>query len=295
MFGIYFGKYLQDIGVISTEIYEKLIEKCRNERIELGVIAVNEGMMIDAQADEVNFLQTMQDMKFGDVAVSMNYLSREQLDALLRKQGNGYLRFVQLLMDEKILTLDEIQEHLNNFRKREKLTIAEIEAIKQENVGGIIRAYLKNVEASEEAKEYLSLVGRNMVRFVDNQVRFESCSVSDIYTGKFLALQQLSGDINFLVGLGDTGIRMIAEEYCEEDFYEIDEECLDAVCEFMNVTNGEYASKMSELGKDVNLGVPQMFDDYTTIQAENILLLPCYLFGERVDLILCESGKWDIG
>ena len=43
MFDVYFGKYLQDIGVISKEDYLDIIEANRKNRVRLGIIAVSEG------------------------------------------------------------------------------------------------------------------------------------------------------------------------------------------------------------------------------------------------------------
>ena len=294
MFGVYFGKYLTDIGVLTPDTYSEIIEKCRNNRIEVGVLAVNEGMLIDAQANEVNFLQTMHDMKFGDIALSMNYLTEEQLEELLKKQGNGYLQFVQLLTDEGILTLDEIQEHLNNFRKNEKLTIAELDALKRADVDMVVSAYIKSANVSDLVKEYLCLLGRNLIRFVDNRVRFEACNITDSYTAKCMILQEMTGDTRILAGIADTGITVVAEEYCEEDFYEIDEDCLDAAGEFLNVTNGEFLTKLSSNGTHMDLKLHGMYNTYTTIEAKDILILPCYLFGERMDIIVCEGGRWEI-
>ena len=69
MFGVYFGKYLQDIGVLTEEQYEDIIETSRHARVKMGLLAVSEGYMTEAQAEEVNRLQAMQDARFGDIAV----------------------------------------------------------------------------------------------------------------------------------------------------------------------------------------------------------------------------------
>ncbi len=294
MFGVYFGKYLEDIGVISHETYQDIIDQCRNSKVELGVLAVEEGMMIDAQADEVNFLQTMQDMKFGDIAISMNYITPEQLDVLLKKQGNGYMRFVRILLDNGILSLDEIEKHLEDFRENEKYDVEELEGLKRSDIETVVGAYLKNVDLNDMERSYFRLMARNLVRFVDKHVRFEMCTECDTYTARFLISQALTGDHNLLCGLADIGVAVIAEEYCEEDFFEINEDCLDAACEYLNVTDGTFLSQLSEEGVDMDLQLPQFYTDYVTLHAKKMFVLPCYLYGERADIILCADGKWEI-
>ncbi|MBQ8923279.1 MAG: chemotaxis protein CheY, partial [Lachnospiraceae bacterium] len=70
MFDVYFGKYLQDIGVLTSEQYNDIIEANRVNRVKLGLIAVNDGLMTKEQAEEVNRIQAQQDARFGDIAVS---------------------------------------------------------------------------------------------------------------------------------------------------------------------------------------------------------------------------------
>ena len=115
MFGVYFGKYLQDIGVLDEQQYLDIIESSRTARVKMGLLAVNEGYMTTKQADEVNQLQAMMDARFGDIAVSKGYLTEDQVSSLLKKQGDSYLLFVQALVERKLLSLEEIQKHLNHM------------------------------------------------------------------------------------------------------------------------------------------------------------------------------------
>ena len=97
MFGIYFGKYLQDKEVITAEQYQELLEEIKSTRLRLGLLAVVNEMMTEAQAEEVNQLQQVQDRRFGDSAVDKGYLTEEQVSSLLKMQGDQYLLFVQAL------------------------------------------------------------------------------------------------------------------------------------------------------------------------------------------------------
>lgn len=93
MFGVYFGKYLQDVGVLTENQYHDIIETSRTARLKMGTIAVNEGYMTEEQAEEVNTLQSMRDARFGDIAIEKGYLTDEQLMKLLKKTGR-FLSFI---------------------------------------------------------------------------------------------------------------------------------------------------------------------------------------------------------
>ena len=82
MLGVYFGKYLQDVGVLTNEQYLGIIEDSKTARVKMGLLAVNEGFMTPAQAEEVNQLQAQQDARFGDIAVAKGYLTDAQVGTL---------------------------------------------------------------------------------------------------------------------------------------------------------------------------------------------------------------------
>ena len=51
MFGVYFGKYLEDVGVLTHEQYMEIVEASRTARVKMGLLAVSEGLMTKEQAD----------------------------------------------------------------------------------------------------------------------------------------------------------------------------------------------------------------------------------------------------
>lgn len=81
-----FGKYLEDVGVLTHEQYMEIVEASRTARVKMGLLAVSEGLMTKEQADEVNQLQAMKDARFGDIAVEKGYLTDEQVGKLLKNR-----------------------------------------------------------------------------------------------------------------------------------------------------------------------------------------------------------------
>ena len=99
MFCQLFGKYLLEKNAINEFDYRTLIDEQMGVRVRLGTIAVADGLLTEEQVEKINRLQMTRDKRFGDIAVEQGLITDEQLGALLKKQGDPYLQFVQLLTD----------------------------------------------------------------------------------------------------------------------------------------------------------------------------------------------------
>ena len=148
MFGIYFGKYLQNKGIITPAQYDEIILENKTARVKMGLLAIEAGLMTVDQADEVNQLQTVMDRRFGDIAVEKGYISNSQVEQLLKKQGDSYLLFVQSLTERDILSLEEIQKELNAYKKSERFTALDLDAIKSSDIDKIVPVFTKDPSLS---------------------------------------------------------------------------------------------------------------------------------------------------
>ncbi len=295
MFGVYFGKYLEEKGILTNEQYNSILSDNKNSKVKLGLLAIESGFMTKDQAEEVNMLQQMQDRRFGDIAVEKGYLTDEQVGILLKKQGDEYLLFVQALVENDILTLEEIQKELNCYKKSERFTAWEIEAIKSGDVDKIVPVFLKDCDVSPMIKDYVALVARNHVRFINSHFRIEKVEKLNEYTTPFMAAQELDGDYRLFTGFCGTGegIKEIAQAFAKEEFDAVDMDVLDAACEFLNCNNGLYATKLSNEEVELDMLPPIMKDSMTTICTEgNMYRVPFYVKDKRVDLIICIESKW---
>ena len=67
------GNYLVETKKISAAQLQTVLHKQDSVRVKLGLIAVSEGFMTTEQAEEVNEIQAIRDMRFGDIAVEKGY------------------------------------------------------------------------------------------------------------------------------------------------------------------------------------------------------------------------------
>ena len=87
MFGIYFGKYLQDKGVITEAQQKEMLEEVKSSRLRMGLLAIVNGMMTEAQAEEVNQMQQIYDRRFGDLALVSGVLEGAEAAAEVAPSG----------------------------------------------------------------------------------------------------------------------------------------------------------------------------------------------------------------
>jgi hypothetical protein len=258
------GNYLVETGKITSEQLAKVIEKQDSVRAKLGLLAVSEGMMTTQQAEEVNLLQTIRDERFGDIAIEEGYLNQEQVEKLLNKQGNAYLAFIQNLLDEDLVTLDEMEWMQDDFRRVNNYSTTDFEDIKSDDIDRILPFLLP-----KEAMEYRDLIGtvvRTMVRLVDRHVYVgKAAMVSEFPTEKFVA-QRMVGNRGYADCFSerDGAFLKVCSIFGQENFQTLDTDALDAAGELLNCANGMHVSQLSKEGQFLELLPPE----YTS--AENV-------------------------
>lgn len=295
MFGVYFGRYLVEKGILTNERYHEIISDSKNAKVKLGLLAVETGVMTPEQAEEVNQLQQIQDKRFGDIAVEKGYLTDAQVGDLLKKQGDEYLLFVQALVENGILTLEEIQKQINAYKKSQRFASSDIDAIKSGDIDQIVPIFTKEDSIPPLVKDYIALAARNIVRFIDRHFRLEKVEKINEYTTSFVAAQELDGDYKIFAGFcGDgSGIKRVAEAFAKEEFDTVDMDVLDAACEFLNCNNGLFATKLGNEDVDLDMLPPLMRDSVTTIRSDGYMFrVPLYIEDDKVDLIICIESKW---
>ncbi len=294
MFGIYFGRYLIDQGIISEKQYNDLLDNTKNSKVQMGLLAVETGLMTEQQTKEVNMLQQQEDKRFGDIAIEKGYLTEDDVTDLLDRQGDTYLLYIQALLENNILTMDQIRSEIINFRRAKGLSTLDLEAIKTGDVDRIIPIFVKDESLPDYIKEYILLTSRNIVRFVDRFFRMDKIGKITQYNAELCATQHIVGGYSFYTALcGDeNGISKVAKGFASTAFpvdsigEEID--ALDAANEFMNCNNGLFATVLSDNNINVVVESPVMKRNHTIIHAnENMYKVPLFVEDYQLDLIIC--------
>ncbi|MBQ7933598.1 MAG: chemotaxis protein CheX [Lachnospiraceae bacterium] len=282
------GNYLVETKKISATQLQTVLHKQDSVRVKLGLIAVSEGFMTTEQAEEVNEIQAIRDMRFGDIAVEKGYLTDEQVGKLLKEQGNTYLMFIQTLVDENLLQMSEVDGILEEFRKQHDFTNTEMEDIKRDDVDRIVPLYLP-----EEAQKFSELVGvavRTLIRLIDRRIYVGPATISNCIEGEAMVCQQLEGKGGFVDCLAeDTGALLkVGSIFGQEDFMELDADVLDAAGELLNCINGLYASNKSHEGIDLELLPPTYIQGGSQQPKDLVCNVPVYINGKKLYFIVAE-------
>lgn len=268
------GNYLVEAGKITKEQLTNVMAKQDAVRVKLGLIAVSEGMMTSQQAEEVNILQSVRDKRFGDIAVEEGYLTDEQVGKLLKQQGNAYLMFMQNIIDEGLVEIDEVEWLLDDFKHVYGYSNTDLEDLKSDDVGRILPLMLP-----EQALPYQGLIGtvvRSMIRLVDRQIYIgKAAMVSELPT-ESLVLQRMEGDDGLLGCFSERSgaLLNVCRTFGREEFEKLDLDALDAAGELLNCANGIFVSEISRNGQFLELMPPE----YTvTDKVTDVCRIPIFI------------------
>jgi hypothetical protein len=126
-----FGLYLQQRGLITAEQFIRALKLQQRERQPLGLIAVEEGLL--TPPDLLRILQRQTDLtndRLGDVAIELGILNRRDVAMLLLMQLDRELPFGECLVRLGILTRDEVNLYMNDYRQeREQAALPKVQRV----------------------------------------------------------------------------------------------------------------------------------------------------------------------
>lgn len=285
------GNYLIDKGLITAEQFRDLLTEQKKVRVKLGLIAVAEGLMTQEEADNVNRLQAVMDKRFGDIAVEKGYLTEGQVESLLKKQGNAYLAFAQVLENQQLMSIEQLEQYLIDFQCENQLTASDMEAVKSDDVDRILPLYLP--VGSESYAEIAGTALRALIRLVDAEIYPQKAYITSSVEADNGAWQYVEGnpDFNCAMAGKEDALLYTASVFGQEEFEEINEDALDAVGELLNCMNGLYVSAKSKEGISLELMPPEYSARFTKLVCSKMLVLPLRIQDKTVDFLIAFHDK----
>ena len=295
MFIQLFGNFLVEKAVITEEQKVSFQKELQDTRVKMGTIAVADGLINEAQAEEINHAQTQQDRRFGDIAIEMGYLTDAQISDIIKKQGDSAMKFYQLLTDKAGIAMNDIEANLEEFKKAQGFTDEELDALKRDDIDKIISLYA--IVRDTDIPDLASLVMRNLIRFVTSDFYFGRMKKVTDYSYSMLAGQWAVGDKKVYLGFGTSdeldGITKLAKKYAKGVTIAGSDEIYDAVCEFTNLNNGLFASALSEKGTFIDMKPPGVFLNQAI--SGTAYIMPVYIEGAKIDLIISTEADFSEG
>lgn len=290
MFSQLFGHYLTDKRIITPDEYRATIENQLKVRVKLGTIAITEGLLTEEQVDDINRLQMQQDKRFGDIAVEMGLLTDDQIGALLAKQGNPYMQFVESITQSAGLSAGVIEKTLAVYQKENGFTDQDMEALKNDDIGALIPVFAKSDNPLVTA--IAGLVIKNVNRFITRDYYIGHISKAKSLSYHCLAGQRITGPGTFYTALAasadDEAFQLVAGRFSGVKAARGSADSFDGVCEFINVNDGLFASDQSEnAGREFELEPVEAYQDQKV--TGDFYILPIYIEEQPITLVIADQ------
>lgn len=284
------GNYLMEKGLLTGEQFRDILNEQQKVRVKLGLIAVAEGLMTQEEADRVNQLQAVVDRRFGDIAVEKGYLTEGQVNSLLKKQGNAYLAFAQAMENQQLMTIEQLEQILLDYRCENNFTASDMDALKSDDVDSILPLFLP-----VDSEAYYGIAGtavRTLMRLVDTGLYPDKAYIMQKTEDENGALQKVEGEKGFVSALGGKGnaLQFTASVFGQEEFASVDEDALDAIGELLNCINGLYVSECKD-GSSLELMPPSFKTGIQGFESRKMLVLPIHIKNDCVDLMIAIGDE----
>lgn len=295
MFGQLFGKHLVRKGIITPVEYKDAIQTHLSERARIGTIAMAEGLLTAEQVEDIHRQQRQFDKLFGDIAVEKNLLTTEQVEQLLHKQGSPYLQFLDVLLDTGKVTISQMDQEFAEFQKEHGFSDSDMNALKHDDFESLVPIYA--FSSKPYVTDLVSLVLRNINRFVSRDFYIGKIEHIDRTEYMCLAGQEMVGEHDIqLAIMGEehaTAFLKIASSFADVNFKRVEEDALDAACEFINCCNGLFVSRLSE--KDLDLDMEPVYAfEHQEIEGE-VYVIPVYIDDCEVKIVIAVDSEAEIG
>ena len=284
------GNYLMEKGLLTGEQFRDILNEQQKVRVKLGLIAVAEVLMTQEEADRVNQLQAVMDRRFGDIAVEKGYLTEGQVNSLLKKQGNAYLAFAQAMENQQLMTIEQLEQILLDYRCENNFTASDMDALKSDDVDSILPLFLP-----VDSEAYYGIAGtavRTLMRLVDTGLYPDKAYIMQKTEDENGALQKVEGEKGFVSALGGKGnaLQFTASVFGQEEFVSVDEDALDAIGELLNCINGLYVSECKD-GSSLELMPPSFKTGIQGFESRKMLVLPIHIKNDCIDLMIAIGDE----
>ena len=148
MFVQFFGGFLLNKGVVSTD---QLIDAMRNEstaHIQLGTLAMHASLMTAEQIEDIRIAQTHTDRRFGELCIDKGYLTEEQVNELLATQYPKYLLLGQILEEQGVFDQATFHKLVKEYISENSIAEEDLPLEDGETIISLVNDYCSDLDPS---------------------------------------------------------------------------------------------------------------------------------------------------
>lgn len=278
MFTQFFGNYLLNYNYVTPNQLSIALEEQKKVHMKLGVLAIHAGLMTAEQVDQLHRLQATQDKRIGDLAVEKGFVTREQVEQLFATQTTDYLQLGQALVDAGVMSNVELSDALADYKENYHLDSA-------------INEFYQFEGSSNQQfySEYVSLLFRNMVRFVGEDFTPLEATPLNRIPISYGSMQEITGDFHMNVAIegSEEVLTIFAKRYTNLEFTSLDAFAEAALGEFLNVQNGLFSVNCSnKLDKELDLEPQKALSNTTLVANGEVFCIPIYFSFGTIQFIM---------
>ena len=235
----------------------------------------------------------------GELTTEQFLLLKENLTDDIKggEPGGSYDRFVKELLRITGESTEWLESMLQSFKDEKQYLDQDLQALKSYDVEQIVKVFMKVPLFSGMHYSYVASTIRNMIQFVDVDVMIEPVVQLSSLRSVYVVKQDIYGDQQMFtcITADKDEIIDLASTFAEEEFSVVDPFSMDAIAELLNLSNGIFASELSEEGIELDLYPPEMYPEERVITTDGVaFLIPLYISGKRVNVVFSINTDVDI-
>jgi CheY-specific phosphatase CheX len=248
---MFFGQYLVEKGIVSSDYVRQAIELQESVNLSVGETAVKLGLLTDADVERINRAQRTEDLRFGDMAIKLGVLTDDQFQQILATQKKNHLYIGEAIVKVGGLKETDLERYLAEFK-------ADQARYATDRV--VIPAGVANADVWEL---FADLTYKMLTRVGRLTFHPEPCVVVDrLPAFPVAAAMDFSGDLHgtYIFAASTAVQKKIAKAILNEESVDDEEQEVldDTVMEFINVVLGNIAAKGGQLGKSIEITPPRL-------------------------------------
>ncbi|MDI9370123.1 MAG: hypothetical protein GX181_01145 [Synergistaceae bacterium] len=269
MFSRLFGQFLLQEGIVSSSSLSNALGRLGEVRPLIGMLALAQGFMTPDQVLEVNEAQKKVDRRFGELAIEKGYLTVQQLESIISAQKSEHVLLGQILVQDGFMSHEGFLKALELYRTKAGLTDEGYEAVKANDVDGVISSVLAGQPGARRplVGKWGSVFMKSVIRFVDPGTALDPLAEAS-YSNLRGFVQRMSGEQRITVFLGahDDVYVDLARRFTDfEDIVSYDEMAEAGVGEFLNLANGLFTVNCSDEGIELDMHPQEMVERVSSI------------------------------
>ncbi|NRA59919.1 MAG: hypothetical protein HRU25_03205 [Psychrobium sp.] len=226
----FFGQFLYEKGLLSTQKLSLAIELQKKANPSLGQLAINEGFLNETQAEQVNLEQQRTDQRFGSLAISLGFMTDSQVELLFHTQQELRKFFGEILVEQGFISEEVVTSELAEHADLKNKTNIKFDEL------------IENHQYKRLFKEVLEISSRNFTRMPKISVQVADATlVKAVTNAEHIVISQIM-HIPEPVKIGWVLNKELAisigNAFLGMDVSQLEDVYIDSGCEFLNIILG---------------------------------------------------------